>query len=142
MNIKEKDSLYIAGTYARFDVEIVKGKGALLYDDNGKEYIDMGSGIAVNTLGVAPVEGDLVVARNLLQGVFRRLRRSSGLGGAGLFRYTAGQHHKQRQHQTKRADDHLFQIGYLTFKCLFFAANIIANAKQKVNCGAQRNPGL
>ncbi|MBQ7047933.1 MAG: aspartate aminotransferase family protein [Clostridia bacterium] len=53
MNIKEKDSLYIAGTYARFDVEIVKGKGALLYDDNGKEYIDMGSGIAVNTLGAA-----------------------------------------------------------------------------------------
>lgn len=53
MNIKEKDSLYVANTYARFDVEIVKGKGALLYDDNGKEYIDMGSGIAVNTLGVA-----------------------------------------------------------------------------------------
>lgn len=53
MNIKEKDSLYVANTYARFDVEIVKGKGALLYDDKGKEYIDMGSGIAVNTLGVA-----------------------------------------------------------------------------------------
>ncbi|MBQ3195195.1 MAG: acetylornithine/succinylornithine family transaminase [Clostridia bacterium] len=53
MNIKEKDSLYVANTYGRFDVEIVKGKGSLLYDDEGKEYIDMCTGIAVNTLGVA-----------------------------------------------------------------------------------------
>ncbi len=53
MNIKEKDSLYIAGTYARFPVEIVSGKGSLLYDENGKEYVDMCTGIAVNTLGVA-----------------------------------------------------------------------------------------
>lgn len=53
MNIKEKDSLYVANTYGRFDVEIVKGKGSLLYDDTGKEYIDMCTGIAVNTLGVA-----------------------------------------------------------------------------------------
>lgn len=53
MNIKEKDSLYIANTYGRFNVEIVKGKGSLLYDENGKEYIDMCTGIAVNTLGVA-----------------------------------------------------------------------------------------
>ncbi len=53
MNIKEKDSLYVANTYGRFDVEIVSGKGSLLYDDKGKEYIDMCTGIAVNTLGVA-----------------------------------------------------------------------------------------
>ncbi|MBR6594788.1 MAG: acetylornithine/succinylornithine family transaminase [Clostridia bacterium] len=53
MSIKEKDSLYIANTYARFDVEIVSGKGSYLYDDKGKEYIDMCTGIAVNTLGVA-----------------------------------------------------------------------------------------
>ncbi|MBE6677984.1 MAG: acetylornithine/succinylornithine family transaminase [Ruminococcaceae bacterium] len=53
MNIKEKDILYVANTYGRFDVEIVSGKGSLLYDDKGKEYIDMCTGIAVNTLGVA-----------------------------------------------------------------------------------------
>ncbi len=53
MNItKQNDIKYIANTYARFDVEIVSGKGSLLYDDNGKEYIDLGTGIAVNTLGV------------------------------------------------------------------------------------------
>jgi len=53
MNTREKDQKYIAATYARFPVEIVSGKGALLYDDAGKEYIDMGSGIAVSALGTA-----------------------------------------------------------------------------------------
>ncbi len=51
MSIKEKDSLYIANTYARFPLEIVKGEGSLFWDEQGKEYIDLGSGIAVNLLG-------------------------------------------------------------------------------------------
>lgn len=53
MNTREKDQAYIALTYARFPVEIVSGKGALWYDENGKEYVDMGSGIAVNALGAS-----------------------------------------------------------------------------------------
>ena len=52
-NIKEIDKEYIAGTYARFPVEIVKGKGSLVYDETGKEYIDMGSGIGVTSFGIA-----------------------------------------------------------------------------------------
>jgi acetylornithine/N-succinyldiaminopimelate aminotransferase len=51
MNIKEKDAKYVAPTYARFPLEIVKGEGSLLWDEQGKEYIDMGSGIAVSSLG-------------------------------------------------------------------------------------------
>ncbi len=51
MNTFEIDKTYIVGTYARFPVEIVKGKGALVYDNNGKEYIDLATGIAVNTFG-------------------------------------------------------------------------------------------
>lgn len=51
MNIKEKDSLYIANTYARFPLALNKGKGSLVYDDEGNEYIDMATGIAVNTFG-------------------------------------------------------------------------------------------
>ncbi len=50
-NIQSLANQYIAPTYARFDVAFVKGEGALLYDDAGKTYIDMGSGIAVNVLG-------------------------------------------------------------------------------------------
>jgi len=53
MNIKEKDSQYIAHTYGRFPITLTKGKGSLFWDDEGKEYIDLGSGIAVNLLGAA-----------------------------------------------------------------------------------------
>ena len=56
MNIKELDSKYIANTYARFPIEIVKGKGSKLYDENGKEYIDMGTGIGVSIFGVGDEE--------------------------------------------------------------------------------------
>ena len=48
-----KDQNYIAGTYKRFPLEIVSGKGSLVYDADGKEYIDMGSGIAVTSFGIA-----------------------------------------------------------------------------------------
>ena len=50
---KEIDDKYVAGTYKRFPVEIVEGKGSIVKDINGKEYIDMGSGIGVTSFGVA-----------------------------------------------------------------------------------------
>ena len=53
MNIIDLDNTYIAPTYKRFPVEIVSGKGSLVRDGNGKEYIDMGSGIAVTSFGIA-----------------------------------------------------------------------------------------
>ena len=53
MNTIELDNQYVASTYRRFPVEIVSGKGSLVQDANGKEYIDMGSGIAVSSFGVA-----------------------------------------------------------------------------------------
>lgn len=56
MNIKEKDSLYIANTYARFDLILKEGKGSLVYDEDGNEYIDLGTGIAVNTFGFCDCE--------------------------------------------------------------------------------------
>lgn len=52
MSIKEIDKQFVANTYARFDLEITHGKGALVYDAQGKEYIDLSSGIAVNTFGM------------------------------------------------------------------------------------------
>ncbi len=51
MNTFEKDKQFVAPTYGRFPVEIVGGKGAVLKGSDGKEYIDLGSGIAVNTFG-------------------------------------------------------------------------------------------
>ena len=52
MTIKEIDKEYVANTYARFDVLLTQGQGSLVYDEQGKEYIDLGSGIAVNAFGV------------------------------------------------------------------------------------------
>ena len=51
--LKTIDKKFIANTYARFPVELVRGKGSLVYDETGKEYIDMGSGIGVTAFGIA-----------------------------------------------------------------------------------------
>lgn len=55
-NIKRIDKEYVAGTYGRFDLTITHGKGSLVYDESGKEYVDLATGIAVNTFGVADDE--------------------------------------------------------------------------------------
>ncbi len=51
MNTKEKDLKYIMHTYGRYDVALKSGKGATAYDEDGKKYIDVSSGIGVNSLG-------------------------------------------------------------------------------------------
>ena len=56
MSIIELDNKYVANTYARFPMELVSGKGSKLYDVNGKEYIDMGTGIGVSIFGVGDEE--------------------------------------------------------------------------------------
>ena len=47
------DHQYIADTYHRFPIVLTHGKGSLVFDENEKEYIDLSSGIAVNTFGFA-----------------------------------------------------------------------------------------
>ena len=56
MNTKKRDEEYVAHTYGRYDLELVKGKGSLLYDEKGNVYIDMATGIAVNTFGACDEE--------------------------------------------------------------------------------------
>jgi len=41
----------ILNTYARFDIVLAEGRGCLVYDKDGREYLDFASGIAVNCLG-------------------------------------------------------------------------------------------
>ena len=50
---KTLDDTYVAHTYKRFPVEIVRGEGSLVYDEAGRRYIDMGSGIGVTAFGHA-----------------------------------------------------------------------------------------
>ena len=70
----ETTNQYIANTYARTPLALTHGMGSLLYDEAGKAYIDMGSGIAVNALGygdegwvaaVSAQAGQLAHASNL-----------------------------------------------------------------------------
>ena len=56
MDAKELEQQYVAQTYGRFPLTLVSGKGSHVCDDEGKEYIDLGTGIAVNTFGVADEE--------------------------------------------------------------------------------------
>ena len=63
--LKTIDKEYIANTYARFPVELVCGKGSLVYDETGKEYIDMGSGIGVTAFGIADDEWKAAVTEQL-----------------------------------------------------------------------------
>lgn len=65
MSIKEIDKQYVANTYARFPIELVSGKGSKLYDADGKEYIDMGTGIGVSVFGVGDEEWVKAVTNQL-----------------------------------------------------------------------------
>ena len=65
MNIQETDKQYVANTYGRFPVTLVSGKGETVVDENGKEYIDLGTGIAVNVFGVADDEWIRAVTEQL-----------------------------------------------------------------------------
>ena len=69
MNTFEMDKEYICSTYARFPIEIVSGKGAKVIDSEGKEYIDLGTGIAVNTFGMC--DGEWIAAVTSQLGKFQ-----------------------------------------------------------------------
>lgn len=53
MDTKEKDQRYIANTYARHELAAAEGNSAEITGEDGKAYIDLGSGIGVNIFGVA-----------------------------------------------------------------------------------------
>ncbi|MBP5254519.1 MAG: aspartate aminotransferase family protein [Lachnospiraceae bacterium] len=74
MTTIELDNQYIAHTYGRFPLELVSGKGSLARGADGKEYIDMGTGIAVNTFGFGDTVWTEAVERQL-----RTLQHASNL---------------------------------------------------------------
>ena len=63
--LQVKDNTYIASTYNRFKVDLVSGKGSLFYSSDGKEYIDMGSGIGVTAFGACDEEYVTAVTNQL-----------------------------------------------------------------------------
>ena len=67
MNTRQLDQSFVANTYGRFDVALASGSSAVYTDEAGKEYIDMGSGIAVNTFGSCDPEWTAAVTAQLQQ---------------------------------------------------------------------------
>lgn len=65
MNTKELDNKYVAHAYGRFDVALKEGKGSTLYDEDGKKYIDFGSGIGVTAFGIGDDEWKRAVEEQL-----------------------------------------------------------------------------
>ncbi|MDR0396281.1 MAG: aspartate aminotransferase family protein [Oscillospiraceae bacterium] len=56
MDMITRDRQYVANTYARFPIALAKGQGARCWDADGREYIDLTSGIGVNSLGFCDPE--------------------------------------------------------------------------------------
>lgn len=51
MSTIEQFNKYVMPSYGRYDLVLDKGEGRQAVDENGKEYIDFGSGIGTNSLG-------------------------------------------------------------------------------------------
>src|SRR4051794_6283309 len=84
---------YVIPTYARFDLQFARGQGVRVWDEDGREYLDFGGGIAVTSVGhchprvVAKMQeqiASLVHVSNLYY------NRPQGLLAARLVRYMGG----------------------------------------------------
>ena len=60
MNTIEQFNEHVMPTYGRYDLVLEKGENRTAVDENGREYIDFGSGIGTNSLGFC--DGDWVKA--------------------------------------------------------------------------------
>ena len=52
LDFEKMDKEYIVNVYHRLDAVLDHGKGSVVYDVNGKEYVDLSAGIAVNVFGI------------------------------------------------------------------------------------------
>ncbi len=56
MTLETMDRTYVLATYGRDYTSFVRGKSSTLYTDDGRDFIDFGSGIGVNSVGHARPE--------------------------------------------------------------------------------------
>jgi len=59
MNVQELEQTYELAVYPRRDIVFVRGRGARLFDENGREYIDCAANVGVSNIG----HGNAAVAR-------------------------------------------------------------------------------
>ena len=90
MSITNLDNEFVASTYGRFPLELREGMGSVAYDTEGHEYIDMGTGIAVNTFGFSDTEWVIAVTEQLtkelsLKNSAKALRIAAYIGSSAKF---------------------------------------------------------
>ena len=92
-SVRDLESKYIVQTYRRTPIVLVRGKGVRVFDEDGREYLDLLAGIGVNALGhghkglaaaISEQAREMIHSSNLffhpLQGqVAERLSKLSGL---------------------------------------------------------------
>ena len=95
MNIPQLDNTYIANTYARFPVTIARGKGSLVWDENGKVYITWRRA-SPSTASASPTRVDprrdraAVHRAARLQPLLHRARRAAGAAAVREDRHEEG----------------------------------------------------
>lgn len=65
MDIFQRDARYLAHTYRRFPLQFVGGHGSTVLGADGREYLDLGSGIAVNIFGLSDAAWTAAVTEQL-----------------------------------------------------------------------------
>lgn len=63
MTTKEQYGKYVMNTYKQQEMVLVSGKNATVFDEEGKKYVDFGSGIGVNSLGYANEDWSAAVSK-------------------------------------------------------------------------------
>ena len=142
---------YVVPSYARYPHVFVRGKGARVWDADGKEYLDFGGGIAVNVLGhaalaeiLAKQAGILVHASNLYytepQGLLaKRLVELVGVEGKCFFCNSGGEANEALFKLARKfGNDHGQRYEILTFQNSFHGrtlAGISATGQEKVKHG-------
>jgi len=142
---------YVVPSYARYPLVFVRGKGARVWDADGKEYLDFGGGIAVNLLGHSAMAkilekqaSVLVHASNLYytepQGrLAKRLVELVGVEGKCFFCNSGGEANEALFKVARKfGNEHGGRFEILTFQDSFHGrtlAGISATGQEKVKHG-------
>lgn len=152
MSQEDKSALF--PTYARFPLTLVRGEGGRVWDDQGKEYLDFASGLAVTNLGHVPprvkealVEqlGQLWHVSNLFhipnQEKLARLLVSISCADAAFFCNSGAEANEAAIKLARRYHDKVLQSGryeIITFQRSFHGrtlATLTATGQDKVKDG-------
>jgi acetylornithine/N-succinyldiaminopimelate aminotransferase len=141
---------YVMPTYGRQPLVFVRGKGARVWDADGKEYIDFGGGIAVNVLGHAALAEVLARQANILvhcsnlyytepQGLLaKRLAELVGIEGKCFFCNSGGEANEALYKLARKFGHDTGRYEILTFLGSFHGrtlAGISATGQEKVKKG-------